>query len=66
MNAARPSARHTSFVLAFLALAFASRIGAAVDRVRDDGPIDFGAADLEAALRGRESPPRIALSGLPP
>lgn len=61
MNAFQPLGRRARVGFALLALVSASWIDAAVDRVPDDGPVDFGAAELEAALRGRESPPRLVL-----
>ena len=44
------------------ALAAAGLDGAAVDHVRDGGPVEFGAAELEAALRGRAGEARVVLT----
>ncbi len=48
--------------LAVLAMALAGRAAAAVEFMRDGGPVEFGAADLEAALRGRVPETRIVLT----
>ena len=44
------------------ALAAAGHDGAAVEHVRDGGPVEFGAAELEAALRGRAGETRVVLT----
>jgi len=48
--------------LTVLALVLAGRAGAAVDYARDGGPVEFGAAELEAALRGRAAQTRVGLT----
>jgi hypothetical protein len=54
----------TPLFLAGLILACApvTPAAGAVDYVRDGGPVEFGAAELDAALRGRTPAPRIALA----
>ena len=47
--------------LALLALVSASRAAGAVDHVRDGGPVDFGAAELESALAARTPQGRVVL-----
>lgn len=61
MNVLGPCSGGASRALALLALAGATLVTAAVDRVRDSGPVDFGASELEAALRGGAPPPRLVL-----
>jgi hypothetical protein len=53
-------ARRLAFAL--LAVAAAGPAAAAVDYARDGGPVDFGAAELEAALRTRAPQARIVLA----
>jgi hypothetical protein len=48
--------------LAVLAWPLAGRAGGAVDYARDGGPVDFGAAELEATLRGRAPQTRLVLT----
>jgi len=48
--------------LTVLGLSLAGRAGAAVDYAHDGGPMDFGAAELEAALRVRPTQTRVELS----
>ncbi|MCX6934249.1 MAG: carbohydrate-binding family 6 protein, partial [Verrucomicrobia bacterium] len=48
--------------LSALAMMLAGRASAAVDYARDGGPTEFGAAELEAALRGRTPQTHIVLT----
>ena len=54
----RPCGR---IALTLLTMALAGPASAAVDFARDGGPVEFGAAELDAALRLRSSPTRVVL-----
>ena len=47
--------------LAALTLAWPGPASGAADYVRDGGPVEFGGAELDAALRGQTAPARVAL-----